>query len=171
MSGIDLLIIGRQVQTGYGGYIDLLGLDADGRAHVLELKRDRTPRDAVAQALDYGSWVKDLSLEDLEQLYLDHHGDETKLDEAFAERFGSPLPNVVNADQQFMIVASELDPTSDRIVEFLAESYGEWLATRPLDQAVWEKGLFASQITACKLRDEHTIKTVESAFGFDTAID
>ena len=55
--------------------------------------------------------------------YLDHHGDETELDEAFADRFGSPLPDVVNADQQFTIVASELDPTSDRIVEFLAESY------------------------------------------------
>ena len=41
----------------------------------------------------------------------------------FAGRFGSPLPDVVNADQQFTIVASELDPTSDRIVEFLAESY------------------------------------------------
>ena len=26
--------------------------------------------------------------------------------------------------QQFTIIASELDPTSDRIVEFLAESYG-----------------------------------------------
>ena len=31
---------------------------------------------------------------------------------------------MVNADQQFTIIASELDPTSDRIVEFLAESYG-----------------------------------------------
>ena len=123
MSGIDLLIIGRQVQTGYGGYIDLLGLDANGRTHVLEFKRDRTPRDVVAQALDYGSWVKDLGLEDLEQIYLDHHGDETELDAAFAERFDSPLPDVVNTDQQFTIVASELDPTSDRIVEFLAESY------------------------------------------------
>ena len=29
MSGIDLLIIGRQVRTGYGGYIDLLALDAE----------------------------------------------------------------------------------------------------------------------------------------------
>ena len=58
MSGTDLLIIGRQVQTSHGGYIDLLALDADGRTHVLELKRDRTPRDVVAQALDYGSWVQ-----------------------------------------------------------------------------------------------------------------
>lgn len=124
MCGIDLFIIGRQVRTAHGGYIDLLALDSDGRAHVLELKRDRTPRDVVAQTLDYGSWVKDLSLEELEQIYLDHYGDETTLDEAFAERFGSSLPDVVNADQQFTIVASELDPTSDRIVEFLAESYG-----------------------------------------------
>lgn len=44
-----------------------------------------------------------------------------------------------------------------------------WLATRNLDQAFWEKGLFASQVTVCKLRDEHTITTVESAFGLDPA--
>ena len=41
MSGTDLLIIGRQVPTGFGGFIDLLALDAEGRVHVLELKRDR----------------------------------------------------------------------------------------------------------------------------------
>ena len=55
MSGTDLLIIGRPVQISYGRYMNLLALDADGRAHVLELKRDRSPRDVVAQALDYGS--------------------------------------------------------------------------------------------------------------------
>ena len=47
----------------------------------------------------------------------------------------------------------------------------EWLATRPLDQAVWEKGLFTSRITVCKLRDEHTIKTVEQALGLATGSD
>lgn len=41
----------------------------------------------------------------------------------------------------------------------------KWLATRPLEKAVREKGLFSSHVTVCKLRDEHTIKTVESAFG------
>jgi hypothetical protein len=29
----------------------------EGRIHVIELKRDRTPREVVAQILDYGSWV------------------------------------------------------------------------------------------------------------------
>ncbi len=48
-----------QVRTPYGKYIDLLAIDADGNLHVLELKRDKTPRDVVAQVLDYGSWVAD----------------------------------------------------------------------------------------------------------------
>lgn len=326
MSGIDLLVIGRQVRTAHGGFIDLLAFDAEGRVHVLELKRDRTPRDVVAQTLDYGSWVQGLGLEDLEQIYLDHHEGEDDLGKAFAEQFSSPLPDVVNADQQFTIIASELDTTSDRIVEFLAESYGvpinavffrhfrdegrdylartwlldpeptevpagrpsrrksrpwngrdfyailgrvdspgrwkiaskygflnagggswywkplrnltpgkrvfayvggagyvgiglvtgemipardaevevngeiqslldqsdldwwrenaasddpeltekvvpvRWLGTRPLNEAVRGKGLFASQLPACRLRDENTIKTVEAAFGLDSGV-
>src|SRR4051794_3399347 len=79
MLGTELLVIGRQVTTSYGGYVDLLALDAEAHVHVLELKRDRTPRDVVAQALDYGSWAQGLSLEDLEQLYLEHHDGETDL--------------------------------------------------------------------------------------------
>ena len=46
----------------------------------------------------------------------------------------------------------------------------EWQCMRDLDRAVWEKGLFASQLTACKLRDERTIATVEAAFGIDGAV-
>ena len=45
----------------------------------------------------------------------------------------------------------------------------EWLAARPVGQAFREKELFASHVTACKLRDTHTIETVESAFGLHTA--
>lgn len=52
------------------------------------------------------------------------YGGEKQLDEAFADKFDSPLPDAVNEEQQFTIIASELDPTSDRIIEFLAESYG-----------------------------------------------
>lgn len=58
--GEQLMLIGRQVPTAYGKFIDLLAIDADGDLHVLELKRDRTPREVVAQVLDYGSWVTDL---------------------------------------------------------------------------------------------------------------
>ena len=49
-----LTLIGRQVATA-GGPLDLLGIDADGRLVVFELKRGTLTRDAVAQALDYAS--------------------------------------------------------------------------------------------------------------------
>ena len=124
MTGIELLIVGRQVTTSFGGVVDLLGLDADGRLHVLELKRDRSPRDAVAQVLDYGSWAEALSYEDIEQAFEDYRDDDTTLEAAFAERFASPMPDQVNDEQQFTIVASELDPTSERIVRFLRDEYG-----------------------------------------------
>jgi RecB family endonuclease NucS len=63
MLGLPVFLIGRQVPTDYGKYIDLLGIDADGVLHVLELKRDRTPREVVAQVLDYGSWIQDITNE------------------------------------------------------------------------------------------------------------
>ena len=124
MIGIELLIVGRQVATSFGGVVDLLGLDADGRLHVLELKRDRSPRDAVAQVLDYGSWAEALSFEDIEQGFEEYRNDDTTLEAAFAECFAGPLPDRVNDEQQFTIVASELDPTSERIVQFLGDRYG-----------------------------------------------
>jgi RecB family endonuclease NucS len=61
--GRNVLMIGRQIQTSSGNFIDLLGIDVDGDLHVIELKRDRTPRDVLAQALDYASWVRELTYE------------------------------------------------------------------------------------------------------------
>ena len=123
MIGAALLVLGRQVPTTYGGYIDTLGLDVDGQIHVIELKRDRTPREVVAQVLDYGSWATGLTLEDVAALFAEQH-DDGDLESAFAERFSKPLPDVFNPDQQLTIVASQLDPASDRIVEYLAERFG-----------------------------------------------
>ena len=58
--GLDLLIIGRQVTTENRGRIDLLAMNSDGDVVIVELKRDKTPRDIVAQVLDYASWIKKL---------------------------------------------------------------------------------------------------------------
>ncbi|MBD2498261.1 endonuclease NucS domain-containing protein [Nostoc sp. FACHB-280] len=57
----NLLVIGKEVQTDYGGFIDLLCLDQKGDIFIIELKRGKTPREVTAQALDYASWVKYLS--------------------------------------------------------------------------------------------------------------
>lgn len=122
MVGLDVLVVGRQISTAFGGFIDVVGVDNDGHLHVLELKRDRTPRDVVAQTLDYCSWVTELTLAQVATIYAEHH-DGREFEDAFAERFNQPLPDVFNADQQMTIVASELDPASDRIVRYLAERF------------------------------------------------
>jgi RecB family endonuclease NucS len=51
-----LLVIGRQVETDFGGIIDLLCLDHAGDIVVVELKRDKTPREITAQAFLSGNF-------------------------------------------------------------------------------------------------------------------
>ena len=57
--GDDLLVIGRQGEFRGVGILDLLCIDAAGKFVIVELKRDQTPREAVAQALHYASgWIR-----------------------------------------------------------------------------------------------------------------
>src|SRR5258707_3219376 len=66
--GLDLLIIGREVVIADRGRIDLLAIDEDGNLSILELKRDRTPREIIAQVLDYASWVVTLSTRQVHEI-------------------------------------------------------------------------------------------------------
>ncbi|MFC2099427.1 hypothetical protein ACFLSF_01160 [Candidatus Bipolaricaulota bacterium] len=119
--GLEILIIGRQVTTFSGGRVDLLAIDAKADVLVLELKRDRTPRDVVAQALDYGSWARRLTYGDLNGIASDYLGKE--LAAAYKETFDQSMPENVNVNHGMVIVASELDSSSERIVEYLADEY------------------------------------------------
>ena len=67
----ELTLIGRQLQTATGP-LDLLGIDADGRLTVFELKRGDTPRDAITQAIDYASWLDSLSFSELSRRVSEH---------------------------------------------------------------------------------------------------
>ncbi len=73
-----LLIIGRQVPTDLGKSIDLLGVDREGNVVVVELKRDRTPRDVVAQALEYAAFAAKLDAAALEGILGEYRPDEPK---------------------------------------------------------------------------------------------
>lgn len=68
VDGQKLFVIGRQVSTNLGSTIDLLALDRQGDAVVVELKRGRTPRDVLAQALEYASFVEGLGYDGLERV-------------------------------------------------------------------------------------------------------
>ena len=62
-----LTIVGRQIRLE-GGRLDLLAIDWPDRWVVIELKRGRLYRDALAQALDYASSIADMGGDDLAEL-------------------------------------------------------------------------------------------------------
>lgn len=115
----DLLIIGRQVITRFGKRIDLLAIDAQGDLYVLELKKDRTPREVVAQALEYGFWIVDLSYEDIAEIYATHHEGED-FASGFSGRFDADVPETINAAHRLIIVASRMDQSTEQIVNYLS---------------------------------------------------
>lgn len=117
----DLLVIARQIHQ-YGGALDLLAVDREGNLVVIELKRNRTPRDVVAQALDYASWVRWLEREDVERYCLEHL--DKPFEQAFQSAFDYEPPELLNERQRIYIVASSLDASTQRIVEYLADTHG-----------------------------------------------
>lgn len=121
-----LMVIGRQVSTSYGKVVDLLAVDEDGDLVVIELKRDKTPKESVAQALDYGSWAHSLTTAEIDAIFADfqnRYGDASapmSLADAMKDRFKGE-PEEYNARHRLLITASTLDPTTERIVEYLRE--------------------------------------------------
>lgn len=116
------MIIGHQENTLDKGRIDLLAIAPDASLILIELKRDRTPREVVAQALDYASWVDDLTADRLSQIYEKFSGG-GNLGEAFKQRFGTELEEEsLNQSHQIIIVAAELDPSTERIVDYLSKN-------------------------------------------------
>jgi hypothetical protein len=124
--GVDVLIVGRQVVTP-SGPLDLLALNAEGHLVVVENKRDRTPRDVLAQTLDYAAYVSTLAFDDVAAIYESYRlrsgVDQTDLAEEFEERFGEQL-DAIAYPPQMIVVASRMDDSTERMIGFLAEGFG-----------------------------------------------
>lgn len=117
-----LLVIGRQVPTDFGGFVDLLCVDAAGDLVVVELKRDKTPREITAQALDYASWVADLThkqVTSIAESYLD-----TDFEATFEANFGTHVPEALGGDHRVLVVGSAIDASSERIIRYLSGVHG-----------------------------------------------
>ncbi len=119
--GLDILIIGRQVRTSFGGIVDLLGIDAQGDILIIELKKDKTPRDIVAQVLDYASWINNVTSKDINAIAEKYLKESLAI--SFSKRFGSSISETINSDHRLIIVASELDDYSERIIQYLSTKY------------------------------------------------
>lgn len=122
------MIIGRQVPTDHGGRIDLLALDESATLIVLELKRERSDREVVSQALDYGAWASELSFAAIADIYSAHEQKAGRaggppLADAFRAYFGRPFPDELDGTHEMVIVASDLHPESERVARYLRDNF------------------------------------------------
>jgi hypothetical protein len=114
------MLIGQQEKTPYSGRIDLLALAPDSSVVLIELKRNQTPREVVAQALDYAAWLEELSPRDVASIY-QRFRPNRNLGDDFRQRFGLPLDEQGLKSHQIVIVASSLDDSTERIIRYLGQ--------------------------------------------------
>lgn len=116
----EWMLIGRQ-ELSAAGRLDLLAIAPDGSIILIELKRDRTRRDVVAQVLDYATWVEQLQPEEIAAIYGKFRPGRS-LARDFQERFGQELDeDSLNENHQLIVVAGSLDEDAERIVNYLSE--------------------------------------------------
>ena len=118
----SLAVIGSQVVTAYNKKIDILAINSIGEIVIIELKRDKTYREIVAQALDYATWVKDLDFDELNSIFNKYGiSDYSDLGEFFSYRFGKDSEEIdFNSDHKMLIVGSEIDDSTVRIIDYLS---------------------------------------------------
>lgn len=117
-----VFIIGRQVTTNLGKSIDLLGLDKNGNVIIIELKREKTPRETVAQILEYASYVEELNYEELEQIASQYFSEEGfNLIEKHKNFFkiGTETPVAFNKEQRLIIVGQDITKEIEQTATFL----------------------------------------------------
>lgn len=116
-----VLIIGRQVTTNLNSFIDLLGIDNSGNTLVIELKRDKTPRETIAQILEYASFVEKLDYSQLNEIYQDYSGEDIQLEEYHEQYFQSNSNEKVsfNKNSKLVIVAQDTSKEIKQTAQYL----------------------------------------------------
>lgn len=120
----NILIIGRQITTNLSSIIDLLGVDKKGNSIVIELKRDNTPRDTIAQILEYASFVENLDYEQINAIFRDYYGVENELEEYHREYFSNDISEKVsfNKNTKLLIVAHNISREVKQTASYLRKS-------------------------------------------------
>ena len=99
----------------------MLGVDRAGDVVVVELKRDRSPRDTIAQALEYASFVEHLGAGQLEGVLRSYINDElASLAEYHREHFQLGDAAVAfNKDQRIVVIGQRITPEIRQTASFL----------------------------------------------------
>lgn len=105
-----ILIIGRQVTTNLNTFIDLLGVDQLGNTVVIELKRGKTPRETLAQLIEYASFIDNLDYEQLNEIFQNYAGEDATLEDYHQEYYKFDATENVswNKSSKLVIVASSI---------------------------------------------------------------
>ena len=121
-----LTLVGRQTPTP-GGPLDLLGVDEDGRLVVFELKRGTLSRDAVAQVIDYASYLDAMELAELAEYISERSGEHgiEKIQD-FQDWYNSRGFGELESLKplRLFLVGLGADDRTERMVRFLAENSG-----------------------------------------------
>lgn len=120
-----LKLIGRQTPTE-GGPLDLLGVDEDGNIIVFELKRGTLSREAVAQVIDYASYLDDLDKETLFKHISDRSGNGgidkiNDFENWYLEQFSGNLDALDNSTKM-VLVGLGADDRTKRMVSYLSKN-------------------------------------------------
>lgn len=120
--GDQILIIGQQVMTK-SGPLDYLGIDNNGNIVIIELKRDRLPREALAQAIDYASDIANWEVEKISEICTRHTG--RTLEDVFSEGFEDvELEELtINIVQRILLVGFGIEESLNRMIEWLSDKF------------------------------------------------
>ena len=115
-------------------------MDHDGDLVVVELKKELTPREVTAQAIDYASCLADLTLEELVEQYLQFSDGRETLNEAYKKKYGTVLEEdsinnnvkMVIVSQKWMIAPSGLFAICGTSMKLISIScFSAWFLVAP----------------------------------------
>jgi hypothetical protein len=120
--GKDIAIIGEQIQTK-SGPLDFLGIDNNGNTVIVELKREKLPREVIAQVIDYASDVANYDVDQLNDYCVKYSG--KILLEHLAEKFPEKSIEdlVINKSQRLLLVGFAIDEALARMIDWLSTGY------------------------------------------------
>ena len=103
----------------------MLGIDSSGKTVIVELKRGRTPRETIAQLLEYASFVESLDYEQLNMIFREYSDEDTELDDYCKEYFSdSEEDNVSWNKASVLIVVGQLISREVKQVAFFLRRKG-----------------------------------------------
>ena len=119
-----LEIVGRQLHVE-GGYLDLLGLNAQGQWVVIELKSGAVRRGTITQVLDYASCIARMPWDELRRKVTDYlKRQERSVGELVDENGEVGDDSAVLRDVVMYVVGTGSYPGLERMIDFLGGVHG-----------------------------------------------